>query len=477
MDEADDEGFWSFVRRTRPDDTFSEETEERINKRQRRVCTRGFGVSYKWITEQHEGVRWSTVDGFFHGVSKEDFDEIRGKFPDAEFLEGEDEVCSDRPYHDGYEELIPDHLFRSSNLPKVKDMEGEYDIIFYGGDAHQYFGKHHRTARGTVTISSNSSGQLTGDVKMHPCMEEIDVIPFGGNYSFVERCRAQRKGTRQNFDFLPGDSTLPTGVIKIEVTESPYGLCKNDGYNLKKDLIPNGEIRIFSEKVGAGITNQIPGGAWDDEIYQSLVPFRNSEEAEALNRAHYEQTCSWLHKYTTLDKASSVHVGRFLSPPPVLFFEEGDIQLDIDWKRVAPGCYNAYSCIIARRRRTSDVAIRHDTLTSDETKFKTEMDAVQLEIDKLERKKDMIWLAYECADILREDSNYDDPAVVEFHESDEKVKQCIMHMDRDIFNEQLSLYGLHLESMRFVSNIRRDGGEFYAIRDYATRELTLSRIH
>lgn len=247
---------------------------------------------------------------------------------------------------------------------------------------------------------------------MHPCIEEIDVIPFGGNYSFVERCRFQRKG--QELDFLPGDTTLPTGVIKIEVTESPYGLCKNDGYFLEKDFIPDGEIRIFSEKVGAGITNQIPGGAWNDEIYQSLVPFRNSEEAEALNRAHYEQTCSWLHKYTTLDKASSVHVGRFLCPPPVLFFEEGDIQLDIDWKTVAPMCCYANSCIIARRR-TSGVTIRHDALASEETKFQTEMDAVQLEIDKLERKKDMIWLAYECADILREDSNHDDPAIVEFH--------------------------------------------------------------
>lgn len=56
MDEADDEGFWSFVRRTRPFDRFSEETEEHIDKRQRRVCTRGFGVSYEWITEPHDGV-------------------------------------------------------------------------------------------------------------------------------------------------------------------------------------------------------------------------------------------------------------------------------------------------------------------------------------------------------------------------------------------------------------------------------------
>lgn len=130
MDEANDEGFWSFVRRTRPGDSFSEETEQRIDKWQRRVCTKGFGVSYEWITEPHVNLRWASVDGFFRGVPKEDFDEICGKFPDAELFEGEDELCSDRPYHDGYEELVPDHLLSNSNLPKTKDMEREYDIIF-----------------------------------------------------------------------------------------------------------------------------------------------------------------------------------------------------------------------------------------------------------------------------------------------------------------------------------------------------------
>lgn len=73
------------------------------------------------------------------------------------------------------------------------------------------------------------------------------------------------------------------------------------------------------------------GGVWDETIYSSLVRFRNAEEAESLNTSHYRRTCSWLHKHTILDEASSVHVGRFLCPPPVLFFEEGDIQLDINW--------------------------------------------------------------------------------------------------------------------------------------------------
>ena len=80
---------------------------------------------------------------------------------------------------------------------------------------------------------------------------------------------------------------------------------------------------------------------------------------------------------------------------------------------MAPSCCSANSSIIARRR-TSGVTNEHEILTSEESKFKIEMSSIQLEIDKLERKKDMVWLAYECASILREGSNYDNPAIVAF---------------------------------------------------------------
>ncbi len=123
------------------------------------------------------------------------------------------------------------------------------------------------------------------------------------------------------------------------------------------------------------------------------------------------------------------------------------------------------SAIIARRRALG-VAKGHDLLISDDRKFKAEMSSVQLEIDKLERKKDMIRFAYECAKMIREDSNCDNQVVLVFSANDEKVRRCIMYMDTVVFNEQLSLYGLHLESMRFVAN-----------GPYSTHELTLSRIH
>lgn len=132
---------------------------------------------------------------------------------------------------------------------------------------------------------------------------------------------------------------------------------------------------------------------------------------------------------------------------------------------MAPGCCKANSAIIARRRALG-VAKGHDLLISDDRKFKAEMSSVQLEIDKLERKKDMIRFAYECAKMIREDSNCDNQVVLVFSaNNDEKVRRCIMYMDEGVFNEQLSLYGLHLESMRFVPN-----------GVSSTRELTLSRI-
>lgn len=254
----------------------------------------------------------------------------------------------------------------------------------------------------------------------------------------------------------------PTGVIKIEVTDRPDGLCQNDGYDFREDsyaTVLGGELRIFRKKVGAGITKQVPRDYWnDEETPQTIVDFRGTEEAEALNRDHYERTCSWLHRHTILDDASAAHVGRFLCPPPILFFEEGDIQLDINWKRAAARCM-MNSCIIARRRTSS----APDPLPSHEMKFKEQMKSVQDDIDKLERKKDMIWLAYECAASLCDDTN--DRALLLLPARDKKATRCVLYMDKVVFNEQLSLYGLRLENIEFVANGCN-----------SSRKLTFSRI-
>ena len=46
--------------------------------------------------------------------------------------------------------------------------------------------------------------------------------------------------------------------------------------------------------------------------------------------------------------------------------------------------------------------------------------------------------------------------IIAVQNDDERVRRCIMYMDRVMFNEQLSLYlyGLHLESMRYGANTR-----------------------
>lgn len=375
----------------------------------------------------------------------------------------------DVPYLDAYEDrVIPDSLFDKSSLPTANELEGEYDIIFYAGECDQFFGNDYRTARGNVHISCNPdpNGHLviSGNVTMHPCMQNSDIIPHGGNYSFVERARVQREGLHvmNRFGFsqgpfpgdatgFPGDTTQPTGVIKIEVTNLPnemFLFYRNNGHDYQRmDKARNGEIRVFREKVGAGIMDQKLLHPWDDSVPTSIVSFRNNEEAEELNRLHYEKTCSWLHRHTILDEESAKHIGRFVSPAPVLFFEKGDIQIDINWKRAAPGCYAASSCIIARRR-TNDSSSK--TLITEEMKFKSRMDSVQVEINKLEQKKDMVWLAFECANILRKQSN-DDNLAVTFSEENERATSCIYYMDKILFDEELSIYGLCMESIEYVS--------------------------
>jgi len=465
------------VRRKRPRSptSFDRETVERIDKRQELVCMRGLGISYEWISGPYSWrsgdggqFEWSSVDGLFQGVSKEEFDRVLSRFSSVKLnpllphsaadadAEKKEAWEMDTPYLDAMylEKLIPDHLFGSSNLPTPKEMEGDYEIIYYAGETDA-FAEHHRTARGTLTITCSVGERgtpvISGTVTMHPCMEEIDVIPFGGNFGFVEECRVQREG--QGDDDYPGDTTTPTGIIKIKVTDPPYGLCKNNGYRSIGNFVLHGELRVFRQKVGAGITSQVPFGMYrNDQIPRSIVPFSSTEEAEALNKAHYQSTCSWLHKYTILDEASALHVGRFLCPPPIFFFQEGDIQIDIDWKDVATCCCCTKSCIVARRVCRDSVTKGPGPLISDNIKFEREMSRVQVDIDRLERKKDMIWLAFECADILRKDNNDSDFPSVVFTRQDKKAEQCLMYMDEAVFNEQISLYGLHLTNIEFFPN-------------------------
>lgn len=474
------EGFWTFVRRTRPVNDFDDETKNRIEKRQRLVCTRGFGVNYDWITvplghTSNNGGQydWASVDHYFGGVNREEFDEVISRFSVIELKREDgagavmnipylDVISYDKTGFMDYEDyrIIPDHLFKSesSNLPKPQAMEGTYDIIYYSGDASYFLGVHYRTARGTVVLSTFNSEQGTpvikGSVTMHPCMEEIDVIPFGGNYSFVEKARVQREGRNDDRDDDDEQPSQPTGVIKIQA-QPPEGLCTNDGRRAwsEKEIVHEGELRIFREKVGAAIANQFPRRPSMPPLRE--VFFNSTEDAEELNKEHSAKTCSWLHKYTMLDESACSKIGEFVCPPPVLFFMEGDIQIDINWRNIAPQCHSANSYVIARRR-SGNATARPSLMVSNQNKYEREMSLAQAEINKLEQMKDMIWLAYFCADMVSASGSLrvSIPYFWSGGPKSEKLDRCFTYMDQIVFSEQLMMYGLSLENIQLIHHGR-----------------------
>lgn len=470
-DDAIDGSFWTYIRRTRKYSLDSDE-EERIDKRQRRVCLKGYGISYDWITQSiwwssRDGHHWENSDGLFRGVPLDDFKALADHF--SETMQKSDikeyhERERDKPYWDRcHNYSIPDHIFKDSNLPTPEELAGEYDIIYYAGELTQLLGRHSRTAQGTLKLSvetdKDGMSVVGGTVKMHPCMEMIDVIPFGGNYQFVEDSRAQRPGPGEGDDNL-GDVTLLTGVITIKVTQPPDGTTTKRYYKPEDEAENWGEMRIFRERVGASIIDQVPRGSWSDQIPEAVHDFSSTQQAEDLNKAHFAKTCSWLHKHTVLDTAAAFQVGRFVCPPPVFFFEPGDIELDIGWNSVVGSGHNCSTCVIARRRAQSD-AIRagRKYLESNEEKFEKAMSVLQSGIDILERQKDATWLAYHCSKLIGTNENDNNPTPsLHLSRSDTRIERCIVYMNEKTFREQLGIYGLQLE--RKLYSWGEYGGEY-----------------
>ena len=83
-DDTIDGSCWTYMKCNRKNDLDQEE-EERIQKRQRRVCLRGYGVSYDWISESTlwssiTGYHWENSDGLFQGVSSAEFMALADRF-------------------------------------------------------------------------------------------------------------------------------------------------------------------------------------------------------------------------------------------------------------------------------------------------------------------------------------------------------------------------------------------------------------
>uniref|UniRef100_A0A7S2LFC1 Uncharacterized protein n=1 Tax=Leptocylindrus danicus TaxID=163516 RepID=A0A7S2LFC1_9STRA len=260
---------------------------------------------------------------------------------------------------------VPDSSYPSSghleyyekNLPSTQSLVGQYDIIFhaysYSSSSHHKNDEDNRrqmasctneraisttrttTARGTVSIqlseqsssshhhrydsNDSSSSSTTTSNELKSCLEgrvtydqdvdqTLSLTDQLSNFSFVQ------KSEYQNY-----------------ITMYTVGLAGSGGI-----------VRCFTERVAVSLL-----GSTDYQVPRKLQSFKNVHEAEELNRRYYFHTgASWLCSHMALPSDIALMVRRFVCPPPVFFFEKGDLWIFYG----LPG--RTRLTTVARRRRT-----------------------------------------------------------------------------------------------------------------------------
>ncbi|CAB9525382.1 expressed unknown protein [Seminavis robusta] len=435
--------FWSFlVQKAFLLDEDVERQMPLIQARIRRSATRAVGVGYEWVTEpekctiewpasltqNHRSSRyfWYGHDHLFRGLSATSVAFIKGCASSEEhastagaasqhtgttgsaggFMPGI--VVEEDNYFERVEH-IQESSFTNRNdplieglLPSCQFMEGTYDIIYYGGE-YKYFLRHHRTARGTLTLKTASvvqqptdtQGQqptdantsanattnttttttttttterhvLQGTVEMDPQMsEEIDVVPYGGNFSFVETDRYQRMVTRKHIHRTtpqeePSQPPTAAGVVSLKVTSAPTELLP---MRYGGQITPNvfvGEMKLLRQEMAIGLLQDCPQ-PWGeskarDNVTRSSTPAtanRSVADCQTMMQKRKDTCLLWMRRHLSiLPPEVVVRIDEFVSPPPFFFLQQDDVVLSVDWSGGLPS-YSAHSCLIARRRRSS----------------------------------------------------------------------------------------------------------------------------
>jgi hypothetical protein len=199
---------------------------------------------------------------------------------------------------------------------------------------------------------------------MDPQMiRDIDIVPYGGNFTFIETDRYQRMVTRKHIHSTSTNETteppIPTaaGVISVKVTQAPDDLLpmRYGGH-----ITPNvfmGELKLVRNDMAVGLLQDCPQ-PWGeskarDNVTRSSIPTasRSIAECQALIQQRKENCLLWMRRHLNPSLPPEVieRIDEFVSPPPFFFLEQDDLVLSVDWSGGLPS-YSAHSCLIARRR-------------------------------------------------------------------------------------------------------------------------------
>jgi len=184
--EGETPSFWSLIRGKTKENAKQvlDDNRQILEERRQKARNHAYGVGYEWITrsEAFPGILrlcWYDVDRFFKGAS----------FTELYRVEATSELQAEMSEYFVSQltravQTWPERFFSTSGLPRAEQMEGTYDIVYYAGELQDELCQH-RTARGSLHLFS-SGGILTGSVEMDSRMETLDVVPYGGNFTFQE---------------------------------------------------------------------------------------------------------------------------------------------------------------------------------------------------------------------------------------------------------------------------------------------------
>ena len=362
---------WNFLqdKTTVSDDDYEEIMQARLKAR-----LQAYGVGYEWILEPNKvDMEWPPTavqtryggNYFWYGEDYLFRDFVRTLKEEAtpEVMEVEEDNYLERVTHNVFGES-------ESQQPSTKDVspeEGIYDIIFYAAE-YTYLLRHHRTTRGSLTLSYDKNNRLQGEIKMDDIVQnDLDIVPYGGDFTFVETNRFQRVVTPKHEDrrsHSVHETPTSCGVIQIQVSQAPNGTLEMRFGRVTPNVF-KGEFKQLKQRIALRQQQDCPmpwgGGNDNDEVEPPLRTTpqdrhynqRAVEECIQQNRRHLEHGLLWMrnhcHHLPTLPTEVLSRIQEFLSPPPYLILEENDWVLGVVWSGGLPS-YSANSCLVVRKR-------------------------------------------------------------------------------------------------------------------------------
>ena len=253
--------------------------------------------------------------------------------------------------------------FRDKNL-RNEDLIGEYDLVFHtslrcGGGKEEY--DIHRTATGSMTLVAD---QWTGKPALYGSfgINDSRYKDSDWNWTWDQDSGSYRfdhdewlgadfvedvitNNLTSNSMLVPSDEGRDSIKFLIERhrgtwCKTPKITCWKWFEGFEKDLNDIEDDDYTDIIIRATLTvvkdTSAVGLAIDDFPYSTFHPKfkgvqpKNLKDANNMLAKYEDGSNSWVCKHLGFHPSIAFHVRQFIAPPPVFFFEKGDVFLDIE---------------------------------------------------------------------------------------------------------------------------------------------------